>query len=223
VDIYGVFLNYSSDDINKVEYLKKHISKQKLNKIGRLKRHEDQMRSIIGDVMVRWLICNKYNLFNENLEFNTNEYGKPFLTNKNIDVNFSISHSGSWVVVALSSFDIGIDIEKIMKIDIKIMSQFFTPEESNALTKLLPEEQLHYFYELWTLKESYVKAIGKGLSVPLDSFSINTNDQCITMFPQCLHNFRQYQLQDNYKLSVCSLESIFPDSIKVLTLEQLYF
>ncbi|MBE7122182.1 4'-phosphopantetheinyl transferase family protein [Bacillus cereus] len=221
MEIYGVLLNYGSEDnIKKVEYLKKYISKQKLNKIDRLKKNEDRMRSIIGDVMVRWAICNKYNLLNENLLFTTNEYGKPFLINNNIKVSFSISHSGSWVVVALSSLEVGIDIEKVKDLNVKIAQQFFTPEENNTLTKLIPEEQLHYFYELWTLKESYVKAIGKGLSVPLDSFSINTNNQYITVSPESPYNFRQYLLQ-NYKLAVCSLENFFPDYIKVVSLEQL--
>lgn len=222
--IYGVFLNFHLEEhIKKVEYLKKYISKHKLNKINRLKKQEDRMRSIIGDILVRWLICEKYQLLNEELEFSTNRYGKPFITNKNIDIYFNISHSGSWVVAATSSFQIGIDIEKVMEIDITLAKEFFTSEENSVLMKRLPEEQLHFFYELWTLKESYVKAIGKGLSIPLDSFSIKIDNGNITIIPEFTYNFKKYHLEDNYKLAICSLENAFPDFMEVISVEQLYF
>ncbi|MGH0593688.1 4'-phosphopantetheinyl transferase family protein [Bacillus pretiosus] len=220
MDLYGVFLNYDSEkDARTVDYLKKYISKEKLNRINRLKKQEDRIRSIVGDILIRWIVCEKYNLFNEELKFTTNEYGKPFLTN--IDTNFNVSHSGSWVVAAISHLEVGIDIEKIIEIDMKIARNFFTPEENNSFIKLLPEQQLHHFYKLWTLKESYIKALGKGLSVPLDSFSINIDNRSITIFPQSPYNFRQYPLHDDYKLAVCTQEKTFPNCVKVIPLEQL--
>ncbi|WP_242277560.1 4'-phosphopantetheinyl transferase superfamily protein [Bacillus cereus group sp. BfR-BA-01446] len=225
MDIYGFFLDYGSEDsVRRIEYLKKYISKQKLEKINRLKNIEDRMRSIVGDVLVRWAICNKYKLFNADLKFTTNEYGKPFLMNKvneNIEVSFSISHSGSWVVAAISPSKVGIDIEKIVDIDMKITEQFFTEEENKSLATIIQEKQLDYFYELWTLKESYIKTIGEGLSIPLNSFSININNQNITIIPKNIYNFRQYDLHPKYKLAVCSSETSFPDNINIIPMEQL--
>ncbi|WP_342026016.1 4'-phosphopantetheinyl transferase superfamily protein [Cytobacillus pseudoceanisediminis] len=224
VEIYGVFLEYQLDKHKKmVENLKKYLSLQKLIKIQKLVKQEDQMRSIVGDILIRWLVCKKFKLLNRDLEFTTNEYGKPYILNKNIGVDYSISHSGSWVVLAVSPHQVGIDIEKVNNIDIKFAKQFFTYEEYQDLINVPSEERLDYFYVLWTLKESYVKAKGKGLSIPLDSFSIKINNKNIIKSPPSIYNFNKYQMPDNYKLAVCSIEKNFPSNIRIITLEELYF
>ena len=99
------------------------------------------------------------------------ERGKPYLPDRP-NVHFSLSHSGSWVLCALSEAEIGCDAEGPRHCDLALARRFFHPDETAWLLSLPPREQDAAFRRLWTLKESYVKAVGLGLSLPLDAFRI---------------------------------------------------
>lgn len=109
-------------------------------------------------------------------QFEKNQYGKPKVVNPSLDfpVEFNISHSDKLVVIAVANgVDVGVDVEYILR-DRKVMDvvdRCFSKQETDALKSLSGEEKYHRFYDLWTLKEAYVKARGMGLSIPLDKFS----------------------------------------------------
>ena len=77
-------------------------------------------------------------------------------------------------IIALER-DVGIDVEELTrKTDtIELADRFFSLEEATALRGLKREDQTERFFSYWTLKESYIKAIGTGLSMPLDNFSFH--------------------------------------------------
>ena len=98
--------------------------------------------------------------------------GKPFFINAQ-DIHFSISHSGSKVAVAFSDSEVGCDIEIIGDIDLNVAQMFFSRSEYELLLSLGDElERRHAFFRCWTLKESYLKAIGKGLTIAPESFTV---------------------------------------------------
>ena len=68
-------------------------------------------------------------------------------------------------------FLIGVDIEKIQLIDLKVAQRFFSEKEYEDLIAKTSSERIAYFYDLWTLKESLTKTLGIGLTIPLNSFS----------------------------------------------------
>ncbi|WP_410985596.1 4'-phosphopantetheinyl transferase family protein [Bacillus cereus] len=202
-DIYNLLLSFISEE--KKRRLKRYIKK------------EDAYRTLLGDVLIRSVICDKYGLSNTNIEFENNEYGKPGLKGFN-NLFFNISHSADWIVCVVDGNSVGIDIEKVGSIEYENIIQFFSDEEKKVLNLKESTEKEEYFYDLWTLKESYVKAIGKGLSIPLNSFGIiktggnikvETNDMNFECF------FRQYELDTYYKLSVCAESNHFPTKIKI--------
>ncbi|KAB2393412.1 4'-phosphopantetheinyl transferase superfamily protein [Bacillus cereus] len=210
--------SYIEEDIYNL--LISFISEEKKRRLKRFVKKEDVYRSLLGDVLIRSVICKKYELSNTNIEFENNEYGKPNLKGFN-NLFFNISHSEDWIVCVVDGKAVGIDIEKVGSIEYENIIQFFSDEEQKVLNSKEPTEKEEYFYDLWTLKESYVKAIGKGLSIPLDSFGIiktgkNIKVETNNMNFKCF--FRQYELDANYKLSVCAESNHFPTKIKIKNL-----
>lgn len=214
IEVYCVKINeYLEKSI--FDYFMSYLPEDKQKRIKKYSKIEDTQRTLIADVLIRTLICCKLDIDNKDIFFDTNEYGKPFLIGFN-NFYFNISHSGDWVVCAINNLPIGIDIEHIHIIDFNIAKEFFSKEEYHTLINLDISQRLSYFYQLWTLKESYIKALGKGVSIPLDSFSfkiINSNIifKTETEFRKCY--FKQYNIDINYKMAVCAYESFFPKKV----------
>lgn len=104
-------------------------------------------------------------------EIAVTEYGKPYLP-RYTDFRFSLSHSGNMALCAVSPEEIGCDIELPRRYDPRLARRFFHPAEQEWLFSRPEPEQPDAFFRLWTCKESFVKAIGLGLSQPLDSFAV---------------------------------------------------
>ena len=96
------------------------------------------------------------------LDIAANENGKPYLTAVPA-VHFSLSHSAAWAVCAVSDHPVGVDIQQCRSFKPNIADRFFHPDEVRYLSSLSPAERENAFYALWALKESYVKADGRGL------------------------------------------------------------
>nr|WP_179883870.1 4'-phosphopantetheinyl transferase superfamily protein [Bacillus cereus] len=175
----------------------------------------DVNRTLIGDLLIRSLICQKYKINNEEIRFKYNEYGKPFVENFS-DFHFNLSHSGEWVVCTTANFNVGIDIEKVSEIEaLKLAKEFFSADEFYDISNMNSDEQINYFYDLWTLKESYIKTIGKGLYTQLNSFSIKKESRALILYKNIPKNFyfKQYNIDPNYKLSACATRDEFPQEI----------
>ncbi|MCX7922798.1 MAG: 4'-phosphopantetheinyl transferase superfamily protein [Clostridia bacterium] len=201
-----------------------YLPQERINKINRFLRREDAQRALMGDILARTAICRGLNIRNSEILLASNDYGKPFL--KSIDnFYFNVSHAGEWVVCAAGDARLGIDVEEIKPIDFDIAERFFSREECSDLFMRSEAERLGYFFDLWTLKESYIKAEGRGLSIPLDSFTfkIQGDDIRITTnneFRDCF--FKQYDIGRNYKLAVCSTDRGFPEDIRIKSYMVLY-
>lgn len=103
------------------------------------------------------------------LEYTFGRYGKPEL--KAGGPHFSLSHSGRWALCALSGRETGCDVERIAGRDPRVARRF-APEEREAILSREGEERQKLFCRCWTLKESFLKAAGAGLSLPLNAFSV---------------------------------------------------
>ena len=157
-------------DLTQTEFgaLLQVIHPEKQNRINKFRFYRDAQNGLLGDVLARLEICRVTGLSNEELIFSTYEYGKPFLTN-NPDIHHNISHSGHYVACAVAYAPVGIDIETIKNVDLKIAERFFAADETSYISN---GPQAERFFEIWTKKESRIKMEGKGLSKPLESFSV---------------------------------------------------
>lgn len=223
-NVYAVKINHNLDK-SIFNYFMSYLAKDKQERISRFKRLEDAQRALIADVLLRTVICSELDIKNKDIILDKNEYGKPFLK-YNHNFHFNISHSGEWAICATDVAPIGIDIEHIQPIDFDVAKRFFSKGEYDDLMNINNARRLSYFYDLWTLKESYIKAIGRGLSIPLNSFSLRINgEKDITlkignMESRCF--FKQYSIDKNYKLAVCGLTKGFSDEVIIKEISDIY-
>lgn len=164
------------DAIKEILNLKSLLSKEKQIRVEKFVREKDKCQCILGELLLRYSLWNFYDYKFKNIEFSYNEFGKPrlrYIDNRNI--HFNISHSGNWIVCGIYNQPVGIDVECIDNNNniSGIVQRFFTDVENYYIQMQIPNRQTEAFFKLWTLKESYIKCVGKGLSIPLNSFSIN--------------------------------------------------
>lgn len=193
------------------------VSYEKRKKLNCLFQTQDVYRSLIADVLVRFIVYEKYNLSNDMIEFKYDRYGKPFL-GEITNFHFNISHSGKWITCIIDNDIVGIDIEKMIFLDFfSIAEAFFSKEEYQNMSYMSPKNQQIYFFDLWTLKESFLKALGQGLNIPLNNFTIKKYSDCNISIEQNIvaqnFHFRQYFIEEGYKLSTCAKKENFPQKI----------
>ena len=190
-------------DISKLD--SKIIDYDFLNKIPsyrlRSKNKSDIQRSINSLKLLK-IGLNEFgiDLFREDLVYN--KFGKPSLKRK--DIFYNISHSGKYVTCAISNKMVGIDIQKHIEKFEEIISFFSISEKeylaSIPLQKLLIKE----FFKIWTVKESYVKFLGRGLYKELDSFSLFLDKKKLIDEVRIVKDilYKNFSISEEYTMSV---------------------
>lgn len=134
------------------------------------------------------------------------KYGKPYLP-QNLGISFNISHSGKWVVCALSNDEVGIDIEKIsFDLDIDV-SKYFHKNESKIINSFLGKPKYYSFYRFWTAKESYLKCTGRGLSQPLNSFYVHNGFIYDKHNRKTQYQIDYYHVAKEYQAALCHIKN----------------
>ncbi|WP_051236439.1 4'-phosphopantetheinyl transferase family protein [Paenibacillus pinihumi] len=145
------------------------VSEERRRRIARFHFQADKYRSLLGELLVRHVLCNEYAFSNADIMFRTGTHGKPALEGGGPSFNFS--HAGDWVCAVFHTDETGIDIEQLRPMELDVAKRFFATEESEMLSRLEGEAFLREFYRLWTMKEAYVKMRGAGLNIPLHTFT----------------------------------------------------
>ena len=104
--------------------------------------------------------------------FVANAHGRPEIASPPSSLRFNLSNTAGLVVCAVArGDDVGVDVEDVGRAaPLEVAERFFAPFEVAALNRLPPERRPLRFFEYWTLKESYIKARGLGLALPLERF-----------------------------------------------------
>jgi 4'-phosphopantetheinyl transferase len=223
VNIYGVKL---LDDLRFLELkglISAYLPEDSAKKASKFNHAIDAQRQIVGELLVRATICKTFNLDSRAICFSYSEKKKPFLKDRD-GIHFNISHSGDWIVCAIAESEVGIDVEKIRKINLNIARRFFSTKEVGHLFKLPEKAQLDYFFDLWTLKESYLKALGTGLTRPLNSFTVSQENGNFRLYEEgkainvFLHKFA---IDNHHKLSACAFDGDFAERMEILFIDDL--
>jgi len=225
VDIFAIRLIDEVKFRQEKPALMKHLPDNVIQNLKRFRNQAALQRNILGEVLCRAILSTHENIPMKSVLTYRSEKGKPFYSDYP-QWHFNISHSAEWVVMAFSEAEIGIDIEKIKKINYQLANRFFSAEENENLNKLEEPEKLHYFFNLWTLKESYLKYLGRGLTKVLKSFTIHDIGNQFYLKHDLEHDsnvfFKQYDIGTCCKLSVCANSEHFNEKIHYLTMNELH-
>ena len=176
VHIWRVFLNQTPTRINEFLGMLTPDEQAKANQFCFIKKRE---QFIVAHGLLRSILGRYLDMAPEQIRFFYNSYGKPYITCEpgKDKLQFNMSHSHGIALYALTcDREIGVDIEYIRS-DIayeQIAKRFFSSEELAELQGLSLKKQKEAFFCFWTRKEAYLKAKGKGFSLPLDSLEAST-------------------------------------------------
>jgi 4'-phosphopantetheinyl transferase len=180
---------------------------------------KDQRRYLITRALVRTVLSQYVPaVAPSEWVFAPNAYGRPAIANQRSDGHqlfFNISHTHSLIALAITQGrELGVDVENVRArpVSISIADRFFSPVEVVDLARVPPERQQDRFFEYWTFKESYIKARGMGLSIPLDQFSFEYPHERgvrITIQPELRDLasrwcFWQFRPTPEYLLALCA-------------------
>ncbi len=145
------------------EYYLRKIPGSIRDRISRYVRWQDRQAGLFGKLLLLKGLT-EYGYPPDCLNsLSYNDFGRPFLDS---GIDFNISHSGAYAVCAFTDREIvGIDIEKIRPVALSDFKTYMTDQEWENIAA--SDRQYDRFYEHWTMKESVIKAEGRGLSVPL--------------------------------------------------------
>jgi 4'-phosphopantetheinyl transferase len=145
----------------------------------RFVRDRDRHLFLVTRGTIRSLIARYLGVDPAESVFRPDSYGRPFLSHPaDAALSFNISHTKGLVACAIAREpEIGVDVEDTERpARLHLVRRFFSPEEADALDALPDGDKAGRFYEYWTLKESYIKARGMGMWLPLDGFSMQLED-----------------------------------------------
>ena len=158
-----------------VARLAKLLSNDERQRAERFHFDRDRRRFIVARGALRTLLGLQAQLSPSRVTFAYGPKGKPSLTHAP-DLHFSLSHSSEQAVIALTfGGPVGVDIEQLREIEDAedLARRFFSPQEVESFLSIAAERRGRAFFNCWTRKEAFVKALGEGLSLALDSFDVS--------------------------------------------------
>ena len=163
---------------DQVQQLQSWLSDDEIKRADRFYFQRDRNRFIVARGRLREILSRYTQQEPGELTFRYNQHGKPALdhTIRRDRVEFNLSHSQDLALIAVTRIsEVGIDVESVLLnfTGEEIASRFFSPHEVQAIRTLPPEIRQEAFFSCWTRKESYIKARGKGLAIPLDDFDVS--------------------------------------------------
>lgn len=145
-------------------------------KTDRFRFARDRHTCLITRMLVRTTLSRYGNVHPKRWRFRTNDYGRPEIFAPASTLRFNLSHTNGLIVCLVSrARQVGVDVESLERTGrwMDLADRYFSPRETDALQRVNTASRPTRFLEFWTLKESYIKARGLGLAIPLADFSFN--------------------------------------------------
>jgi 4'-phosphopantetheinyl transferase len=174
-DVWHVALDPEPDRLRELEAT---LSGDERERADRFRFERDRRRYIAARGALREVLGSRLGTEPAALRFDYGEQGKPVLRpgQGGGELFFNVAHSGDRGALVVGTVpEIGIDVEVVRTIRdaASIATRFFSYQESAAIAALPPALRLQAFFLCWTRKEAFIKALGEGLSHPLDAFAVS--------------------------------------------------
>lgn len=193
------------------------LNEERRLKADRYKNEKDRLLSVCAGLMLNFIFAENGIAAPAVL---TGENGKPYLESG--ELFFNISHSGEYVLCAVSKTPTGCDIEKEDAVNLNLVKRFFDEAEYNTLISAGEKEQKELFYRFWTLKESFIKAVGLGMKLPLNKFRINLSDKISVVSDYDKpYSFSEFGVIEGYRIAVCTESEKIKAELKIIGAKEL--
>ena len=178
------------------------VTPERRRRIDRLRFPKDRCRSLGAGMLLRRALAEAGI---DGTDFVYGDHGKPRLAG-DLGVHFNLSHSGDRAMCVICEYRVGCDVERIGRRSAGVAERFFAPEEYSAIMAAPEEERDAAFTRLWALKESFLKATGLGLTLPLSAFTVCLGEEGVTVRQDVDANryrFFEPEPGDGYRYAVC--------------------
>jgi len=157
------------------EHFYAEVSEERQHKIDNMRQRKGKLLSLGAGILIDKGL-KEYGLREAKVRIALGENEKPYFLDYP-EIHFNISHSEKMVLAVFSDTEVGCDIEYIAPIKMEIAKRFFCSSEYEFIMQQGEEKRTETFYRFWTLKESFMKATGLGMKLPMDSFCVRLGDE----------------------------------------------
>lgn len=202
------------------------LSPQEQDRMTGLRRARDRTLFLLSRGLMRTVLASYLDCKCHEVRFAANDYGKPILHDdgRHPSLQFNLTHSrGAAALAVCRENEVGIDVEERQRqVEYLALAQrFFATTEARHLQELREEQRCEAFFAIWTLKEAFVKGIGRGLSFPLDAFCFDMEVNRLIRFRpladfvSCDWHFHQFDLGERH----CGALAVQNPTTSELTIE----
>lgn len=194
------------------------LSIDERQKVKRYRLKNARHNALITRVFLRFVLSQYADISPKDWRFSYSDLGKPEIANANITLRFNLSHNENLIICAICLHnDIGCDVENLSrKISLTpIAKRFFSTQEASDIQNLPARLQCKGFFERWTLKESFVKATGQGITQGLSSFRFELKTTAAKKYH---HDINLYTDNNNKVDNNWFSALLYPDKIHCIAL-----
>lgn len=214
VNIYALYIK-DELEMSVLPYLN-HFKPERQRKIQSYRQLADQNRTVWAELLARYLLCNAIPAKWDEIFIERDLSGKPYIKTLKREWQINLSHSGSWVVCSIGRFNSGVDVETETADFEEIARHFFSPKEFSALQIMPLSCRKKAFLCYWTIKESYLKYTGEGLTRNLsevDCAEILKGTKSIAG--------KNFLLPDGAVIGICTQRNFLPTHINFVSISMI--
>lgn len=188
-----------------------------------LRNRKEKERSICAGLLLRYAFLEAgYGIKDwRQVQIEKEVYGKPYIKGYD-DFQYSLSHSGEWIVCAVDMMPVGADIQEMRSWKMQLAKRFYHADEYDRLLAIKENDsdrRTREFYSIWTAKESVVKWNGRGIGAGISGYvTAQDYSHVYDINESQIVHIRLYNELEGYMTCVCSKAGSFPDKLKIVNL-----